>query len=425
MINTPNAYAIKTILCAFSLFALAQSDYALAQTTSTSKASANNSVTSIEIVGDRAKASGPQCVYLNLATLRLKASAGLVVANGNVNGRSETMLVDTGTLHSQLAKDEATKLGLSLAHTKLTQNTVNGDVPVFAAMIDDLGLDKFFWHRFMLAVVPKASQSFGLLAGADVLLNGLNKDVELSLSTGQMKIFVPSGCDNSFLAYWDHEALTAPLVDLSTSDPRQILTVRVNGKEMTALIDSGTPTSIISLEAAARAGITPESPGVAEMSTGFTAGKQSGKVWLAKFRTFSIGDEIIQNPEIAISDVWGDSSVVHSTDTLSAFRQMSLVPATVGAMGLPSTPATEAKGRVASIGSQIEPTVRPDMLLGADFLRSHRVLMAISQRQLYFSYVGGKVFDNGGAPSTRSVPGAGNGVSVIRLPAGADLSANP
>jgi hypothetical protein len=34
----------------------------------------------------------------------------------------------------------------------------------------------------------------------------------------------------------------------------------------------------------------------------------------------------------------------------------------------------------------------PDMLLGADFLRSHRVLLAMSQRRLYFSYVGGRVF---------------------------------
>ena len=36
------------------------------------------------------------------------------------------------------------------------------------------------------------------------------------------------------------------------------------------------------------------------------------------------------------------------------------------------------------------------MILGADFLRAHRVLLAISQRKLYFTYVGGKVFGNTG-----------------------------
>jgi hypothetical protein len=38
------------------------------------------------------------------------------------------------------------------------------------------------------------------------------------------------------------------------------------------------------------------------------------------------------------------------------------------------------------------PAGLPDMLLGADFLRSHRVLIAHSQRKMYFTYAGGTVF---------------------------------
>jgi hypothetical protein len=37
------------------------------------------------------------------------------------------------------------------------------------------------------------------------------------------------------------------------------------------------------------------------------------------------------------------------------------------------------------------------MLLGADFLRSHRVLVAHSQRKLYFTYLGSWVLDGGAA----------------------------
>ena len=40
------------------------------------------------------------------------------------------------------------------------------------------------------------------------------------------------------------------------------------------------------------------------------------------------------------------------------------------------------------------------MLLGADFLRAHRVLVAHSQRKLYFTYTGGPVFQ----PTQRPVP---------------------
>jgi hypothetical protein len=38
------------------------------------------------------------------------------------------------------------------------------------------------------------------------------------------------------------------------------------------------------------------------------------------------------------------------------------------------------------------------MLLGVDFLRAHRTLVAHSQRKLYFTYVGGPVFEAGVAP---------------------------
>ena len=34
----------------------------------------------------------------------------------------------------------------------------------------------------------------------------------------------------------------------------------------------------------------------------------------------------------------------------------------------------------------------PGMLLGADFFRSHRVLVSHSQHKMYFTYVGGPVF---------------------------------
>ncbi len=53
----------------------------------------------------------------------------------------------------------------------------------------------------------------------------------------------------------------------------------------------------------------------------------------------------------------------------------------------------------------------PDMLLGADFLRSHRVLLAMSQRRLYYTYYGGKVFDNDDEPKA-----AANAEARIDIP---------
>ena len=47
------------------------------------------------------------------------------------------------------------------------------------------------------------------------------------------------------------------------------------------------------------------------------------------------------------------------------------------------------------------------MLLGLDFIRAHRVLVAHSQRKLYFTYNGGPVFEARPRPGTSgSDPGA-------------------
>ena len=42
----------------------------------------------------------------------------------------------------------------------------------------------------------------------------------------------------------------------------------------------------------------------------------------------------------------------------------------------------------------------PEMLLGTDFFRSHRVLIANAQKKVYVSYIGGPVFRTPAATST-------------------------
>jgi hypothetical protein len=50
--------------------------------------------------------------------------------------------------------------------------------------------------------------------------------------------------------------------------------------------------------------------------------------------------------------------------------------------------------------------VSHSMLLGADFLRSHRVLVAHSQRKIYFTYAGGPVFQLNRPPVPENEPRA-------------------
>jgi tetratricopeptide (TPR) repeat protein len=96
------------------------------------------------------------------------------------------------------------------------------------------------------------------------------------------------------------------------------------------------------LKAAARAGVTPQTPGVTPggQTSGF--GARRVDTWIAPFDTFKLGDESIQHSRLRIG---------------------------AGEMG------------------------ESDMLLGADFFLSHRVYVARSQHKIYFTYNGGPVFN--------------------------------
>ncbi len=117
------------------------------------------------------------------------------------------------------------------------------------------------------------------------------------------------------------------------------------------IFDTGAPTSVLTLKAAARAGIKPDSPGV--VIAGATAGFGKGTVasYVAPFSSFKIGEEEVRNTRLRIADV--------------------------------------------DLGYS-------DMLIGADFFLSHRIYVANSQRKLYFTYNGGPVFNLDGAKYPKS-----------------------
>ena len=331
--------------------------------------------------------SGPHCVYMNLATLPVKLSGGLVTVNGTVNGSNTAMVVVTGSEYTELSLQAAEKLGLKVAHTKMTEFDAKGkEEAIYAAYVGNVALGKNMREGIRLGVAPTLGASHSAIAGADIVLGSYRRDVEFSLATSEIKFLVPTGCDNAFLAYWDDNASTVPLTALSQNDPRQLVTVEVNGHEMVALIDSGAPTSLIDLAAAERVGVTPKSAGVTELTNGDGIRPRHGKTWLASFSSFAIGGETIKNPAIGITDLWGMGKV--EPDVTVMLRT-----------GIQTLGGLADRSGMGSFQALIDGEGHPDMLLGADFLRCHRVLFAMSQRRKYFTYLGGKVFNNGSEPN--------------------------
>jgi hypothetical protein len=130
---------------------------------------------------------------------------------------------------------------------------------------------------------------------------------------------------------------------------------------MIAQLDSGATFSMLSMVAAGQLGLDPQTPGATPAGCIRGLGRERLDAWLLPLESFAIGEETIRNPKIPFADLWQHMRADH-------------------------------------VGSNLRRPLAnlPDMLLGADFLRAHRVLVSQSQHKLYFSYEGGTVFR--GAP---------------------------
>lgn len=240
------------------------------------------------------------------------------------------------------------------------------------------GLDKIFENVDFVV----AGSTFGGLAEGLLGQNLLRvADVEYDLANGIIRLVQSRGCGKDTpLAYWAadaHKPYSVIDIDFATAQqPHTKSVAYLNGAKIHVIFDTGAATSLLTLDAAKRAGITPASDGVSAGGPSFGIGHRVPTTWIARFASFKIGDEEILHAQLRFGDV-------------------SLAGA--------------------------------DMLMGADFFLSHRIYVASSQRKLYFTYNGGPVFDltqspvsPSGSPDDGAAPASVTAADAVRAPMAAD-----
>ena len=320
-----------------------------------------------------ADSAAPRCHYINLATLPVETTHGWFVVQGSINGKTAPMMIDTGAVLTTLTSQGVDYFGLTLYHSPVTQVGVSGESMTYETVVDDIALGKFHGRpNKRLSVAMDSFSPYKVIVGTNIMLNA---DLEFNSADRTIKFFEAENCSNTFLAYWNKDALDVALTEMSSKDRRQVVTVEINGQKLRAIIDSGAKYSLLNKAFAARLGITPESPNVTKIGSVVGIGSHKIDTWLVKFDSFSIGDETVKNPSIRMSDLWGaaraDEHNMATSEMLDA---------------------------------------EPDMLLGVDFLRTHHVLLALSQHRLYFSYEGGAVFP---PPKPAAVKVRGDAAKIV------------
>jgi predicted aspartyl protease len=294
-----------------------------------------------------------KCRYVNLKTLPITFAGRQPTVEGSVNGKTVTMLLDTGSYRTWLTRKGVESLGIAVGHSNQLVYGISGESTVYRARVTEIAIGPVKRNAMTLGVIwdIAGKPSYDAVIGTDFLFQ---RDLEISIAEQRASFFHPVDCKDAFLAYWDRDAFVANFGPAGApGDPPHVV-VEINGQKVRAIIDSGASASAIDLAAAARAGITPQSAGVVKGKMAAGTGKRFIPTFIAPLERIAIGNATIRDVKITIMDLW-------------------------------SAAEEDARYGVRDVW--------PEMILGIDFLRANRVLLAMSQRRLYFSYLGGEMFE--------------------------------
>jgi tetratricopeptide (TPR) repeat protein/predicted aspartyl protease len=278
------------------------------------------------------------------------------IATLGLNGTQVPMMLDSGAFFSFLDASTAKQLELPVLRWPegLFIEGVAGEVDAYLTRVEKVQFLKGEMARVEFVVDERGAygSAQGLL-GRNLLATA--SDTEFDLANGIVRLVEPSvDCAGGNLAYWAAGMPVNVVPLLRNPNERDWATrvaVRVNGKDMTALLDTGASETFIRLNSAKGAGIVVPTAEPGQRVAG--AGAGSVPTWSAKVDSFELGGERITHNVLEV----GDSD-----------------------------------------------SVQDDVILGVDYFLSHRIYVARSQKRMYVTYNGGQVFgrnvvDKAGGPA--------------------------
>jgi tetratricopeptide (TPR) repeat protein/predicted aspartyl protease len=264
------------------------------------------------------------------------------MVDARINGTPVRFIADSGAFWSVISPANAQMLHLppQPGFRDFSLQGINGSAAAGVVSVKTFTLAGIDIPRLQFVVAGSETGGVGVL-GQNVLGIG---DVEYDLPHGAIRLMKSKDCGRANLAYWA-KGRSSSMVAISPRSPQQphtIGTVYVNDKPVRATFDTGASTSILSLAAAARAGIRPGDPGITDGGMAWGFGRRLVRTWIAPIGRFAVGDgEQIQNARIRIGQI----------------------------------------GDVA------------DMLIGADFFIAHRAYVDNANHRLFLTYEGGPIFN--------------------------------
>ena len=300
-------------------------------------------ITSILAVALLLPAQGHAACKVNGLELPVKIVGSRAIATVGINGIDVPLVVDSGAFYSFLteAAAEQLKLPTSPLPRGMTVFGAAGNVVASRTTVKQLRLLKGELPdiEFVVGGNEPGAGAMGLMGR-----NLLNfADTEYDLAHGLIRFMFPNDdCGQTMMAYWAGETPVSQL-GLKGRMSDQLGAIRatgqLNGVDTKMMFDTGAPITVMTRAAASNAGISEAEMTPAPRMRG--GGRGEAKAWTAAVGKFELGGETVLNSRMQVAEF--------------------------------------------NLGDD-------DMLLGIDFFLSHRIYVSRSQRRMYFTFNGGKVF---------------------------------
>ena len=319
------------------------------------------------LLASAAAAAPSKCKLMTVAQIPIDMRNTSPVISALVDGHATRMIIDTGSYNSLIFRSAAAAFGLKIVERGGKSYAAGGMENLGVVTVHDLNVAGFVVHNLILTTAGhgRPSGDYGGVLGEDFLSHW---DLEFDPAAGVMRLMVPKDCTGDQVVYWAPNYSVVSL--LPDSSHHLAANVQLNGHDLLAIFDTGAAYTIVTADVARRPGLHPTVT-AATGQRGRGLGPESFAIDTAVFPSITIGQETIQNPKLAVADLF-------------------------------------SKNKELSIGSHVQskPEGEPEILIGVDFFRAHRVYVARGQKQMYFTYLGGPVFLNDHqAPQQAATPG--------------------
>jgi clan AA aspartic protease (TIGR02281 family) len=265
--------------------------------------------------------------------------SGLFEIEAAIRDQTFDFFVDTGAMMTTLDQPIVDRLNLPLIVGMGNQmvGANGGHVALGRTRISELTIGGTKVRNVDMAVImaPQLGHTADGLLGSDFLTHF---DLEFDVAGGTLRFFRQSRCGDSGAVYWSDRYSVVPI---AIRRNHIIVPVTVDGHEFRALLDSGASSTSLSWSAARQLGVTPDTPGVVARGKGVSIDGQASPTMGYQFRELKVAGEVVRQPKLKIGNL--------------AFKDA-------------------------------------DMILGADFLRAHRVYIATDDERLYFTWNGSTAF---------------------------------